>query len=96
MNPEIRILNPECKSSILNSELGRMRKGAKMANQQEVIKFFMPELATNDDFKEVLFRLNSIFRFQGIISIKFQISIWFQLSFLICKPLKQEGVKFWN
>ena len=35
----------------------------KIANQQEVMKFFMPpllaELAVDDDFTEVLFRLNS-------------------------------------
>ena len=34
-----------------------------MANQQEVMKFFIPpllaELAMDDDFTEVLFRLNS-------------------------------------
>ena len=40
----------------------QQQKG-KMANQQEVVKFFVPlltaELAMDHDFKEVLFRLNS-------------------------------------
>ena len=40
----------------------QQQKG-KIANQQEVMKSFMPpllaELAMNDDFTEVLFRLNS-------------------------------------